>query len=479
MTSVMGSIDPELVFAFYGRVSTEDNQDPTLSIPRQLTSCERAVGQIGGRIVAHYYDVESGAARFEARCSGRGLRGFDIPIPRRGGLQELIVDAGSADFVAVVCESINRFSRNPSVTFQAEDELRSFNVKLWPIDEPWEESFGSIVLRHVNVGLARGYLYELKVKSRQGLETAARQGRHVGGKPLYGYVFQEMVHPNPHRAAEGRKMRVLVPDPVRGPIVTSIFHDYVVQGLGIGEIVAKLNASLERYPPPQSPDPARRRGEWGRSSVWEILHNPKYCGYQVWNRRRRKGDGGFNDPSKWIWSTEPAHEALVPRETLERAAQIAESHGNGNRRTPSLPATSAEPFALRSFLRCDLCQMRMQGHRRRSGNYYQCEARRRPAEFVPDGHPKMVFVREAALMEKVLEFLQRRVFGPDRRQLLLEALQGLDVEGQHEEELRRLEREIESLNTKIRRQVTNLESEEPGTELAREIRRRVEELIEC
>ena len=75
----------------------------------------------------------------------------------------------------------------------------------------------------------------------------------------------------------------------------------------------------------------------------------------------------------------------------------------------------AEPFALRSFLRCDLCQLRMQVHRRRSGNYYQCEARRRPAEFVPEGHPKMVFVREAPLMEKVLEFLQTQTPGTLKR----------------------------------------------------------------
>jgi hypothetical protein len=46
-------------------------------------------------------------------------------------------------------------ARNPSVTFRVEEELREAHVKLWAIDEPWEESFGSIVLRHVNVGLAR------------------------------------------------------------------------------------------------------------------------------------------------------------------------------------------------------------------------------------------------------------------------------------------------------------------------------------
>jgi site-specific DNA recombinase len=76
--------DAGMRFAFYGRVSTEDNQDPTLSLPRQLANCERAVAEVGGRVVAHFYDVESGAMSLDARGSGKGLAGLDIPIPRDG-----------------------------------------------------------------------------------------------------------------------------------------------------------------------------------------------------------------------------------------------------------------------------------------------------------------------------------------------------------------------------------------------------------
>lgn len=148
----------------------------------------------------------------------------------------------------------------------------------------------------MNVGLARGYLYELKAKSRQGIETAARQGRHPGGKALYGYRFREERHPNPHKAAQGMKVKFLVPDEVRAPVVRMIFEDYVVHGQALREIQAKLNEDLERYPPPESPDPARRTGRWGHSSVWEILHNPKFTGYQVWNRRQRKRGGKTNPP---------------------------------------------------------------------------------------------------------------------------------------------------------------------------------------
>ena len=100
--------DAGMRFVFYGRVSTEDNQDPTLSLPRQLANCEKAVAETGGHIVAHFYDIESGAMHLDARGSGKGLVGFDIPIPRDGGLVDLIEETSSRAFDAVVCESINR-----------------------------------------------------------------------------------------------------------------------------------------------------------------------------------------------------------------------------------------------------------------------------------------------------------------------------------------------------------------------------------
>src|SRR2546423_474265 len=77
-----------------------------------------------------------------------------------------------------------------------------------------EESCGTIVLRHVNIGIARGYHHELMVKSRQGLETSTRQGWHTGGVALYGYRFVVHEHPNPHKAARGQAKRTLELDPV-------------------------------------------------------------------------------------------------------------------------------------------------------------------------------------------------------------------------------------------------------------------------
>src|SRR5687768_9278574 len=96
-------------YAWYGRVSTEDEQDPTL--PRQLNNAEKGVSESGGLIVAHYYDVESGTRRYDARGSG-GLSGFNIQIPRDGGLHDLLETAKRRPlaFDRVIVESISRLS---------------------------------------------------------------------------------------------------------------------------------------------------------------------------------------------------------------------------------------------------------------------------------------------------------------------------------------------------------------------------------
>ena len=244
------SAGPSPRYAWYGRVSTEDEQDPTLSFPRQLQNAERHVEEASGRVVAHYYDIESGTRAYAARGSG-GLAGFDIPIPRDGGLQDLLADAARrpARFDRVIVESISRLSRNSSVAFRVEDELRQAGVRLCAADEPMEESFGTIVLRHVNIGIARGYHHELIVKSRQGQETSTRQGWHTGGVALYGYRFVTHDHPSSHKASRGINKRTLELDPVRAPVVRAIYDGYLGGGVGLTQIRDRLNAEPERAAP--------------------------------------------------------------------------------------------------------------------------------------------------------------------------------------------------------------------------------------
>ncbi|MDA8360266.1 MAG: recombinase family protein, partial [Actinomycetota bacterium] len=470
-------------YAWYGRVSTEDEQDPTLSFPRQLQNAERQVEEAGGRIVAHYYDIESGTRAYAARGSG-GLAGFDIPIPRDGGLQDLLADAARrpARFDRVIVESISRLSRNSSVAFRVEDELRQAGVRLCAADEPMEESFGTIVLRHVNIGIARGYHHELMVKSRQGQETSTRQGWHTGGVALYGYRFVTHDHPNPHKANRGINKRTLELDPVRAPVVRTIYDWYLGGGVGLLQIRDRLNAEPERYPPPVPVDPATARGAWSRSSVWEVLRNPKYTGYQVWNRRARKqGHNRTNPPEAWIWSEEPAHPAIVTRE--EHDAVQARARAN-ERSRQSVPATVARPTAKRDYLyrgllRCGICGLRMWGNHRRSSTYYSCQPSHQRSKDIPADHPPHVYLNEERLNAALLPFLATALFGPERTDYWRHAL---DATAEPErtaparERASEIEAEIADLERRIGRQLVNLEADDVTPALRRRVSQRLDEL---
>ena len=470
-------------YAWYGRVSTEDEQDPTLSFPRQLANTEHQVEEAGGRIVAHFYDIESGTRAYTARGSG-GLAGFDIPIPRDGGLQDLLTDAARrpAPFDRVIVESISRLSRNSSVAFRVEDELRAIGVRLCAADEPLEESFGTIVLRHVNIGIARGYHHELMVKSRQGQETSTRQGWHTGGVALFGYRFVTHDHPNPHKASRGINKRTLELDPVRAPVVRAMYDWYLGGGMDLLQIRDRLNADPERYPPPVPIDPTTARGAWSRSSVWEVLRNPKYTGYQVWNRRaRKKGHNRTNPTDAWIWSEEPAHPAIVSREEYDALQARAKAN---MRSRQGVPATVARPRArneyfYRGLLRCGICGLRMWGNRKRDVIYYSCQPSHQRAKNIPAGHPSHLYLNEQRLNDSLIPFLATSLISAHRIDYWRLCLE-VAAEPEHctpaTERAKEIEAEIAELERRLERQLLNLEADDVTSALRRHIARRVDEL---
>ncbi len=471
-----------LRYAWYGRVSTEDEQDPTLSFPRQLANAQRQVEQAGGRIVGHYFDVESGTGGYAARGSG-GVDGFQISITRDGGLRELLADAAGRRFDRVIVESISRLSRNSSVAFRIEDELRAAGVRLCAADEPAEESFGSIVLRHVNIGIARGYHHELMVKSRQGQEVSTRQGWHTGGAVLYGYRFVEHDHPNPHKAHRGQRKHTLELDPVRAPVVRAIYDWYLAGGVGLTQIRDRLNADSVRFPPPTPVDPARALGAWSRSSVWEVLNNPKYTGRQVWNRRaRKKGSNRLNPPEAWIWSDQPAHPALISRAECDAVAARANANARSRQGVPATVArpTAKHDYLYRGLLRCGLCGLRMWGNHRRSSTYYSCQPSHQRAKHIPDGHPAHVYLNEAKLSAALLPFLGRALFDPDRQTYWRTCLDANACEqnanGSPPARQHDLEGQLADLERRLHRQLLNLEADDVTPALRRRVAARIDEL---
>jgi DNA invertase Pin-like site-specific DNA recombinase len=265
--------------AWMGRTSHDEVQDPTISLPRQLRACHAVLSE-DMEIGLHFWDVETSRKDLDARGSSTAWKNFDIPIPRNGGIADLLAEAQRPDrrFDGVICESIDRIARLTYQSTKIEHDLEQLGVPLIAADEPVmrssrtgriEKRAGMVLLRRAKQGVAEWYVLEMLEKSRHGTEIHTDQGFNVG-KPPYGYVAERIKHPVPAKRIAGKHKTKLAPHPVQGGVVTLIYDLRVNELLSYRVIAARLNEDLTAHPPPEPTDPERRsdggaRRQCGRS----------------------------------------------------------------------------------------------------------------------------------------------------------------------------------------------------------------------
>jgi site-specific DNA recombinase len=406
--------DSTLRLAFYGRVSTEDQQDPESSRAWQLHRSQQLIEPHGGVLVAEYFDC--GHSR-------------SLPWQRRPAASRLLEALRDLDrgFAGVVIGEPQRafYGNQFSLTFPI---FTHFGVQLWvpevggPVD-PGSEAHDLVMT--LFGGMSKGERTRIKTRVRAAMSAqTATEGRFLGGRPPYGYRLVDAgPHPHPGKAAVGARLHRLEPDPATAEVVARIFELFLA-GHGYYAIAEQLTA--EAIPSPAGYDRARnphRPGRaWAKSAVRAILRNPRYTGYQVWGRQRRDevllsvndvaaghvSRMRWNDADRWIWSTKPTHQPLVDQATYQATqGRIA----TRSRHSPRTPRATPRPYLLRGRLHCALCQRRLQGQWIRGEAYYRC---RYPAEYAAASgfqHPKSVYLREVDLVGRLDDWLAE-LFSP-------------------------------------------------------------------
>jgi hypothetical protein len=101
----------------------------------------------------------------------------------------------------------------------------------------------------------------------------------------------------------------LHPDPRRVETVRLVFHLRRDEQLSDGEIAGVLAADLDQHPL------ADGQVLWRAARIRRMLNQPKYTGYQVFNRRAARTNHDRSNPiTEWVWSREQAHPVIVPLE---------------------------------------------------------------------------------------------------------------------------------------------------------------------
>lgn len=268
------------------------------------------------------------------------------------------------------------------------------------------------------------------------------EGRHQGGRAPYGYVTADGgEHPNPRKAAEGYRLRVLAVDPVSAQVVRRIFAEYL-DGKGNRAIANGLNRDGVPCPSARRPDQNRHRlaDGWQGSTIRSILENPRYTGYTFfgrWTRQEMLRDpddvaAGHvtrfrgSAPTGIVRSRYVAHPTVISVETFTQAQLIREGKAVGGlataRKADRGGRLGTRDYALRGLLRCSLWRRKMQGQLIRHGKYYRCTARTMaPGAGALVDHPRTVNLREDTLLAALNGWISG-LFAPESLEATVDAL---------------------------------------------------------
>lgn len=415
------STAPALAFAAYIRTSTDDQQSPEDSRRWQLDTATRLVVLAGGVIVATYHDID--VTR-------------ELPWARRPEASRVLADAANPArgwTALVIAEPQRAFSGGQfQLVFP---QLTHYGIELWVPElggriDP--DSEGHEMLMGLFGGLSKAERRRLQIRTRNAMLAHGAAGRWLGGRPNYGYrlVDTDLPHPQRQKATAGIKLRMLEPDPGTAPVVRHIFEMFDA-GTGYRTIANVLER--EGLPSPGEVGPTRHprsAGVWGGSAVRAILTNPRYLGYQVVGRQRRRDE--LLDPmdpasgttsrqrwqptGNWVTSDEPAWPALVDEDLWERVnARITNTRGPHRRRPRADPGV----YLLAGLVRCSMCGRSMHGATLKGKPYYRCNSQR--ADYADTGHPRTTAIREERILAALDPWLGQ-LTDPDHREATIDAV---------------------------------------------------------
>ncbi|MGV3651820.1 MAG: recombinase family protein [Devosia sp.] len=270
--------------AIYARYSSDRQNERSCADQNAL--CEAWAERQGLTVTAGYDDAAiSGASTIN-----------------RMGLAALMRDARARRFDVVVCEALDRLSRDQADLARIKKELAFLDIAIMTVQD------GEVGAMHIGLKGLMGELYlaDLAQKTRRGQGARVRAGGSGGGRS-FGYL----------PAATAGEMTIVEAE---AETIRRIFADYLA-GRTARQIAGALNAEKVAGP---------RGGKWNASTIAGsksrqngILQNRLYIGEIVWNRQRFVKDPAtgkrisrLNPESEWITAEAPQL-AIVERQIFD------------------------------------------------------------------------------------------------------------------------------------------------------------------
>ena len=336
------------------------------------------------------YAADRGWDIYSVYCD-EDFSGADSDRPE---FKRMILAARQKKFQIVLCKSQSRFTRDMELVEKYIHGL----FPVWGIrfiavaDSADTEVKGNKKARQINGLVNEWYLEDLSENVRMVLDLKRREGKYIGGFPIYGY-----------QKDPADKNRI-IPDPEAAGVVRQIFQ-WSLEGRGRQSIAGLLNRQ-------GVPNPARYKAErgwtcshpvkndhglWNRTTIWRILHNEMYTGVMIQGRRKKvsyKSRLIVNTPEDQWYRVEGTHEAIIDRATFEAVRQglrlRAKTDGSG------------EAHLLSGLVKCADCGSTMSKCSNGKQSYLRCR-------LYADSGGDRLCTRHSVRLDRLIELVSDRI----------------------------------------------------------------------
>ena len=370
---------------------------------------------------------------------------------QRPELMELMTDANKGCFDVVLCEGIDRLSRNQRDIADIYQRLEFNRVSVKTVSE------GDVSEIHIGLKgtMSALFLKDLKIKVKRGQEGRILAGA-ASGNLCYGYDLIP--------GEEAGRWRI---NPEQAQTVRKIYALYA-EG-NSPRTIAKL-LDDENIPSP-------RGGVWGQSAIngnrkraSGILENPIYSGQRVYNRQSFLKDpmtgkvvARVNPESEWLRQDVPALAIVTPK----MWAKVRERKDRNASRT-----YRRKTYLISGLIKCGSCGGAYTSH---GDGRFSCSHRRDRGTC---SNKKRAKVED--IQDRILAAVETHLTDPQYIQLFIQAYreEWEALAAEKSGEAAKVEKQIANCRRKIDSLIQMIESGVTSAAIAEQLQKRENELAE-
>ena len=312
----------------------------------------------------------------------------------RPDFNRMIEAAKAKKFQIILCKSQSRFTRDMELVEKYIHGL----FPIWGIrfiavaDNADTEVKGNKKARQINGLVNEWYLEDLSENVRMVFALKRREGKYIGGFPIYGYR-KDPVDKN-H----------IIPDPEAAEVVRQIYQ-WSLEGHGRQNIAYMLNQR-------GIPNPTRYKAErgwscnhpikndfglWNKVTVGRILTNEMYTGVMIQGKRRKvsyKSTVIIDTPESEWYRVDGTHEAIIDRATFEAVQRSLKLRS----RTDG----TGEAHLLSGLVKCADCGSTMSKCSNGKRAYLRCKL------YADSGREKLC-TRHSVRLDQLIDLISDRI----------------------------------------------------------------------